>query len=257
MTVRKELILLSAVILLLTACGQSAGSSSGSTEIAQTAETAASETVSVSEASVEVSSNTYPTISIIGDSWSAYAGMIPTGYISSYKPVMDSGTDFSWMQMWWAQVCNQKGWLLNTLNACGGSGITDSDGMGTQANSVRASQCGTDPSRIIVFLGINDAINGVSMGTLSEQYPEMLRKIQGSYPDALIECCTYPHVPCADDKLIDDLDSVITSSCGDCGCVLIDCAGTDLGKDDFFDDGLHPNVQGQAKLAEVITSYIQ
>lgn len=148
-------------------------------------------------------------VSFLGDSITTFTGYIPEGNAAYYKGNNAGVTHYR--QTWWARVCDEMGWILNTNNAWSGARVSTSAGLtsdGVDPSGVaRASLLdnGTDPDNIIVYLGINDFQNEVAIGsyngdgliptttdTFREGYAVMLKNIMTNYPRAKIHCMTLP-----------------------------------------------------------------
>ena len=141
------------------------------------------------------------TISILGDSISTFSGYIPSGN-ETYYPTGDvtAVTD-----TWWHKLLTALGMTLNVNNSWSGSRVTTTDGDASAGCMTRCQNLGTNPDVIVVYMGINDFINEVALGTYDgrtalptatttfrEAYAIMLNKILTAYPQSEVYVCTLP-----------------------------------------------------------------
>lgn len=122
----------------------------------------------------------YPTMSIIGDSYSAYKGWIPSdGRWSWYKPEGNTGTNnvSSVTQMWWYILANMLKTTLLYLDGWSGSTICTTGQSGADvSNSAMVNRAETSlganrvlqpkPSLIFIFAGTNDSWLNSPVGEL-------------------------------------------------------------------------------------------
>lgn len=149
-------------------------------------------------------------VSLLGDSISAYAGTIPTGYDAFYTGSNAGVTSAN--QMWWKVLCDELKMTPLIINGYSGSGITqleDSAHSGKIPMSDNARCAGLDdgvhnPDIIIVAGGVNDFTYAQSAqseplpwdgktaptegDSFTETYACMVKKLQSNYSDALIVC---------------------------------------------------------------------
>ena len=137
------------------------------------------------------------TLSILGDSLSTFNGYLPEGN-PHYYPLIDVQ---SVNDTWWMKLINALGMELNTNNSWSGAKVS---GTATSAGSGnRATELGTSPDVIIIWMGANDFLNNVAIGnydgksaiptstnTFSDAYAVMLNKVLTTYPDAEVWVCT-------------------------------------------------------------------
>lgn len=153
-------------------------------------------------------------VSILGDSISTYDGYVPTGegYATWYpKTSVDPDAVDDVNKTWWMQFINQCGMVLHSNASVSGSCCS------TGARQDRVSACkqeridllaksGKAPDVIVVYMGTNDFVNGVPLGTwdgsltlpetddtFREAYALMLNRIITTYPKARVLCCTLQH----------------------------------------------------------------
>lgn len=143
------------------------------------------------------------TLSILGDSISTFAGYIPSGN-AVYYTGSNSGVS-SVNDTWWKKLMDATGMTLNLNNSWSGSRVAGASGTAS-AGFTRASNLGTDPDVIIVYMGINDFNNEVGLGTYDgtgefpattttfrEAYATMLNNLLTAYPLAEVYVCTLPY----------------------------------------------------------------
>lgn len=147
-------------------------------------------------------------LSLLGDSISAYAGTIPSGY-DAYYTGSNSGVT-SANQMWWKVLCDLTGMIPCVINAWSGSAVTQLQDS-SHVNKVPMSsdlRCSalhsgtTNPDVILIAGGVNDytyaqsaqseplAWDGLAAPVLGDSFTEayacMIKKIQTNYPQAVV-----------------------------------------------------------------------
>lgn len=144
------------------------------------------------------------TLSILGDSISTFAGYIPSGNANWYTG-SNCGVS-SVNDTWWKKLMDALGMTLNINNSWSGARVTTTNGT-PSAGVTRASNLGTSPDVVIVYMGINDFDNDVAIGTYDgtgdfptatttfrEAYAVMLKNLLTAYPLAEVYVCTLPYV---------------------------------------------------------------
>lgn len=219
------------------------------------------------------------TLSILGDSISTYVGYIPSGNANFYTG-SNCGVS-SVNDTWWMKIINALGMTLNLNNSWSGSRVTTTNGSDSSGVN-RASNLGTNPDVIIVYMGINDFNNEVGLGTYDgngtfptvtttfrEAYAIMLDKIMTAYPTSEIWCATLP--PCerngstgapeinGNDVLLDDFNKAIRNLSQVFGAKILEhaqCGLTYENMSTYMGDwasgtsqGLHPNASGHSLIA--------
>lgn len=219
------------------------------------------------------------TLSILGDSISTYTGYIPSGNAVYYTGSNCGVTSVE--QTWWKRLMTALGMTLNLNNSWSGSRVTTTNGS-TSAGVTRASNLGTNPDVIIVYMGINDFNNEAGIGTYDgtgtfptgtttfrEAYAVMLKTVLETYPTAEVWACTLPYdekngsigFPEANDSgiLLKAWNDAIRDICDLFGVKVMDFAKSGLtyqNMDIYMGDysssaktALHPNADGHAMLA--------
>ncbi len=193
-------------------------------------------------------------LSVLGDSITAYYGYVEEDFYAPNTPDEMPVTD-----MWWYEMARLTGMNICTINASGGSGVTQLDFderfMGNGDRSRHLSNGGQDPDVICVLLGINDLISQVNIRRLRREYDGMVQIIQDEYPEAEIWLCTYYEIPGYLQDLEGKLNQVIRSVAEARSVNVLELDGSGLGLTDIenrFKDydpdsgnALHPNANGQ------------
>lgn len=192
-------------------------------------------------------------LSVIGDSVSAYAGYIPWDDYSYY-----GSEDFGASSMWWAVLAERTGMELCRINAVSSSGVTvtpkdvPSDRQ-TAGNSDRckdlSSRSGEAPDEILMLIGVNDYLRGVSAGDIERAYLEMIVRVQNAYPDAALHVCTYYQCPTLPAERLEELNGLLRDVAERSGVGLIDLENCGIIGDEprtyLTDEELHPNERGE------------
>ena len=166
-------------------------------------------------------------VSILGDSISTYQGVSNVGSVNTTIAGYNVWYNGDWQNVmsspnetYWGKVITKYGMELLVNNSCGGNRMFDAGGTGitVPAGYMRAENLaantgalnGTKPDIILMFMGTNDHIAGITLGELSdatytnvrsgngyktptsftEAYIIGLEKACNLYPDAKILCFT-------------------------------------------------------------------
>ena len=237
------------------------------------------------------------TLGIIGDSISTFDGWLPDdkeGYTGdSYRPYYPTGQVTSVEQMYWYKTAKTLFGKCDNTNtvvcAMGSSGVmgdaTSTTNPHCAASNKRISDLssnGFNPDIIVCFIGCNnmgaDAAIGnwkpqdgipESTSTFREGYALMLYKLQTTYTNARIFCCTFleetswrektPGWPTNTDtnKITKQYNDSIREIAHAFGCEIIEFATAGINyftSSLYQQDGIHPNVAGQALLANRLIS---
>lgn len=219
--------------------------------------------------------------SILGDSISTFAGYIPSGnkvyYTGSNAGV--SGVE----DIWWKKLIDALGAELLVAEAWSGSRVTTTAGTeaaGCMARCQSLGTGGTEPDVILVYMGINDFNNAVTLGSYGgegdlptdtaafrEAYAVMLDKILTAYPRAEVWACTLPYCERTGDNVfperngngetLDAWNEAIRDLAALFGVKVLEhakCGLTYQNMDLYMGDysageGLHPNAAGHSLLA--------
>lgn len=229
-------------------------------------------------------------ISILGDSISTYAGYIPETNVAYYDSTKLSSVN----DTWWMKVINALGATLGVDEAWSGSRVTvTQSGFPESKAGCSDSRTGNlgDPDIIIIWMGINDFNNEVTLGTydgtgafptdttkFKDAYAIMLHKIMTNYPKAEVYCCTLPpcerngatgYPPEINDSgiLLDTWNDAIRKLSAMFGAQLLDLARAGITYENLRyyvcdwgdageEKGLHPNADGFSRVANFIIKNI-
>lgn len=146
-------------------------------------------------------------LSIMGDSISTYEHFSP----DDYNPFYSSGSDGlpNAAYSYWGIIAREKGWALSSINAYGGSQVSDYDpqsryGIAMCSTTRTSGLAGNGtPDYIVILGGTNDFGHGVPIGEWAgmadmptvgddfrKAYALMLNRIHAAYPLAMVYCCT-------------------------------------------------------------------
>ncbi|HJA93645.1 MAG TPA: SGNH/GDSL hydrolase family protein [Candidatus Eisenbergiella merdipullorum] len=230
-------------------------------------------------------------LSILGDSISTFDGYIPTDYNIFYP---GSGDISTVEKTWWWQVMNKTGMELNANASSSNTTITgdslDTTGSAPGCSTKRMIDLtpgddGPAPDILIVFMGTNDFLRSVELGTFTEPskqdegivnnfcdaYELMIQKLNALYPNAEIYYCTlletnagdvdeYPQSYPSTNKngnTIGDFNAEIATIASAYSYQVIDvhnCGITYETLDQYTSDGVHPNAEGAKLIAEYVTN---
>lgn len=222
-------------------------------------------------------------LSIMGDSISTYDGYLKEGYRHYYP----AGTVNHVNKMWWKRAMNRCGLTLNTNASYSGSRVTNThETYPSGVDRAKLLDNGTKPDVIIIALGINDFLNGVTLGDYDGKgnrptdnsiftvaYANMLSNVLNTYPSAKVYCCTL--MPCqrkddgnrlpeqnANGEYLVDWNKAIKTLCESFHVEVIDlacCGLTNYNGSTYFADNnsetltfLHPNGRGQQVIGDMV-----
>lgn len=225
-------------------------------------------------------------LSIMGDSISTFDEWIPEGYYDFY-PMGEEVTQVN--QTWWKMVLDdRKMELCANASSAGSTCIGDSTGMDNPQHGCSDFRIadlmgngGVYPDIIIVYMGTNDFLNMVPLGSndgtqyveegeidnFSDAYSLMLDKLAAYYPSADIFCCNLP--PIGDwgtERLFDimvnglgltseDYGRQIETIAAAKGCPVIDlqnCGMTIDNMEQYVLDGVHFNSDGMKLIRDAV-----
>lgn len=229
-------------------------------------------------------------LSILGDSISTFDGYIPTDY-NIYYP--GSGEISAVEKTWWFQVLGATGMELNANASSSNTNITgdsqDTTGSAPGCSTKRMIDLtpgddGPAPDILIVFMGTNDFLRSVELGSFSapqkqeegvienfcDAYELMLQKLNALYPNTQIYFCTLLETSAGDvdenpeawpatnrkGNTIGDFNAEIATIASAYNYPVIDvhnCGITYDTLDQYTGDGVHPNAEGARLIAEYIT----
>ena len=228
-------------------------------------------------------------LSILGDSISTFDGYIPTDYNIFYP---GSGEISTVEKTWWWQVMDTTGMELNA-NASSSNTTVTGDSLDTTGSAPGCStkrmidltpgDDGPAPDILIVFMGTNDFLRSVELGTFTEPsaqdegiaenfcdaYELMIQKLNALYPNAEIYFCTLPETNAGDvdeypesypatnknGNTIGDFNAEIATIASAYSYPVIDihdCGITYETLGQYTSDGVHPNAEGAKLIAEYV-----
>jgi lysophospholipase L1-like esterase len=238
------------------------------------------------EISEEKTEMTQMSVSIMGDSISTFRGYIPDGYKIFFP---DGGEVQNVGDTWWKRVIIDLGLTLcsnasSSGSTCAGDSTSKADAQ-VACDDMRVSDLagedGEVPDIIIIYMGTNDLLESIPLGTndgtaevsegdiqnFSDAYTLMLDKVQAQYPDAAIYCCTIapigtwgtdtPYVEfvnsVGDGLRAQDYNQVIEQIAANKGASVIDLYGCGITLDNLTEttgDGVHPTPLGMSYIAD-------
>lgn len=142
--------------------------------------------------------NTGGSLSVLGDSISTNKGDIPDTNQSYYDTDSEN--------CWWNRVMRKCGLRLEKNNSWSGCRVTNTGSATVNGMELcKSLDNGGTPDNIIIYLGINDFINNVPLGTYDgrgvvptngatfrEAYAIMLHNVMTAYPNSKLYVCTLP-----------------------------------------------------------------
>jgi lysophospholipase L1-like esterase len=227
-------------------------------------------------------------VSIMGDSISTFRGYIPDGYQIFFP---DGGEVQNVGDTWWKRVIIDMGLTLcsnasSSGSTCAGDSTSKSDprvGCDDMRVSDLAGENGEAPDIIIIYMGTNDLLESIPLGTndgtaevsegdiqnFSDAYTLMLDKVQAQYPDAAIYCCTIAPIGTwgtdtpfvefvngvGDGLRAQDYNQVIEQIAANKGASVIDLYDCGITLDNFTEttgDGVHPTPLGMSYIADKV-----
>lgn len=226
------------------------------------------------------------TVSVMGDSISTFRGYIPEGY---YDYFPDNGAVQDVTETWWEPLFRELG-LVRYANASssgstctGDSASQDSPQYGCDDLRINdlAGTGGEAPDIIIVYMGTNDLLESIPLGTndgtkkvaegnvqnFSDAYTLILDKLLKKYPDAQIYCCTITQIGtwgtdtpfvefvngAGDGLTAVDYNECIAEIAGNKGIPVIDLYDCGIALDNLQEttsDGVHPTPLGMQYIRE-------
>ena len=203
------------------------------------------------------------TVSIIGDSISTYEGYNPQGYAVHYTARETERNGLASVgDTWWMKVIGALDGVLLVNGSYSGS-LVSGDAFPAAASKERITDLkdsnGSSPDFILGYIGINDFLSGIPVGTFSTAYAKMLSGLREMYPAAKIICATLVRAYCdgvarwhfPEEKggvSLNDYNDAIRKACSEEGAITADIALSGLIYETL--DGIHPTRNGHEKLAE-------
>ncbi|MCM1386109.1 MAG: GDSL-type esterase/lipase family protein [Bacillus sp. (in: Bacteria)] len=230
------------------------------------------------------------TLSIMGDSISTYAEWIPEGYAVFY-PMNGEVTDVN--QTWWKMVLDDMDMALcanasSSGSTCAGNSLgMDNPQHGCSDFRIAdlMGEGGTYPDMIIVYMGTNDFLMGIPVGSndgtqyveegevdnFSDAYSLMLDKLAANYPGAEVFCCNltpigdwgkeraFDIMVNGDGLTSEDYSAQIEVIAAAKGCHVIDlqnCGITVDNMQEYVSDGVHLKPEGMMLIRDAVEKAI-
>ena len=225
-------------------------------------------------------------VSVLGDSISTFAEYTPEEYPDTY-PAEDVEEV---MQSWWAALIGSMGFQFAANASYSGCYVLPWEGENEltwagnpdRINALRGAD-GSTPDVILVYLGINDLEGGLEgdrwaltnadmlgteEGSFEDYYGEILHRVEATYPNAYVFCCTIQPRSEEDseevfmndaDLTYEDYNAVIRNVAIQYQCPIIDFGSAwsvEENMENTF-DSVHPNLEGMTKMAEAGVAGIQ
>lgn len=195
-------------------------------------------------------------VSVLGDSYSALAGIIPEGYAPYYPNEACGVVEQS--QMWWQIICDKCGFEIEKVNAWSGSALCNT-GYGaynpTSAFIGRTSLLG-DPDIILICGGTNDSWgrspigdykyrnwNDEELGCFRPAMAKLLKDLRKNYRKAQI-------IFVLNNDLSYDIDHSVLKVCAKYKVPVVELH--DISK--TYD---HPNKEGMQQFADQVIPFIK
>ncbi len=230
------------------------------------------------------------TLSIMGDSISTFDEWIPEGYYDFYPM---NGEVANVNQTWWKMVMDDMDMeLCANASSSGSTCIGDSMGMDNPQHGCSDFRIadlmgnnGTYPDIIIVYMGTNDFLMAVPLGSndgtqyveegeidnFSDAYSLMLDKLAAYYPGADIFCCNLPLIGdwgterpfevmvngqgLTSEDYSEEIEMIAAAK----GCAIIDlqhCGITIDNMDQYVSDGVHFKPDGMKLIRDAVETAI-
>lgn len=228
------------------------------------------------------------TFSIVGDSISTYLWDIPEGYYPFYP---ENGAVKDRQDTWWQMFMDDTGSVLYTNASSSGSTCTgDSTSMDDpqcSCDELRVSDLngpeGLIPDAILIYMGTNDLLKSIPLGTndgtvpvtegniqnFSDAYTLMLDKLEREYPVSEIYCCTLTQIATWSDGGVltefvngvgegltaADYSACIEKIAKNRGLSVVDLYGCGIGEENWSEvttDGVHPTPEGMRYIAKAV-----
>lgn len=229
--------------------------------------------------------------SILGDSISTFQGYIPEGYYDFFP---GNGEVKEVVDTWWQIAAGDLGLSLYVNGSSSGATVVG-DSTGKENPQCACNEFRTDaltgpqgacPEIIFVYLGTNDLLDNVPLGTndgtmpveegeivtFSDAYTLMLDKLQSKYPPTEIYCCTLlpvgdygtktPYVDYVNGNGLTaaDYGRVIMQIAKNKGFSVIDlqdCGITIENLQEMTSDGVHPTAAGMRQIAKAVKGALE
>ena len=189
--------------------------------------------------------------SLIGDSISTYASVIPSSFKSFYPYPTADVLDYN--MTWWMKVINSLGANLFVNNSYSGTCVADSSTNATYRES-RLNYTniqGIYGDVCMILMGANDAASSsISTTNFEEKYRVMLDFLQEKAPDMELILITLPVSKLYSTDRQVALNNIITSLALEYNLKLVDLSSVDIRAN--LVDSAHPNTSGMTLISDAI-----
>ena len=203
-------------------------------------------------------------LSILGDSISTYEGVSNDRLANETifgNPVFYR-TSFPVEKTYWGRLLERFGWEVCVNNSWSGGNLSGREDP--SSGVCRAAHLGRDDGRmpdvILLFMGINDLGRGISPEVFAADYRETLRILRKRHPAALLVAVTLPDRHPYFKPRCEIFNRAIEEAAKEAGAYVADLFHSRLNNDTYYFntvDGLHPDEDGMAIIAEVIGDAIE
>ena len=204
-------------------------------------------------------------LSILGDSISTYQGFSNDETANTTiigNPFYYCG-DFPQERTYWGRIINDLGLVLCVNNSYSGGMLSgrDNDFSGVNRAHHLSRDDGMLPDLIIVFMGMNDLGRRVDAQVFADDYELTLSIIKKNHPDAKVCCVNIPDRDIflkQDAEIFNEAIESAVKKYGD-SFFIADLYHSRLNNDFYYmntTDGLHPDEDGMAIIAEIVKDAI-
>ena len=205
-------------------------------------------------------------LSILGDSISTYHGISDSPDYQKrlyYNPSFYR-LPFPVEKTYWHRVMERLGLSLCVNNSFSGGNLCgeDNEDSGERRAAYLSNSDGEVPDLIIVFMGINDLGRGIATDVFAASYERTLFAIKAAYPKALVCAVTLPDRAAFIRARTEAFNAAIERAVANAGenFFIADLFHSRLQNDFYYIntvDGLHPDEDGMAYIAEVVEAAIR
>lgn len=205
-------------------------------------------------------------ISILGDSISTYKGVSNDAAANEKTGINPSfyRLPFPLERTYWMRVIRALGAELCVNNSWSGGNLCGEGDPSSGLNraSALSRDDGARPDLIILFMGINDLGRRVDADVFSRDYKRTLARIAELYPAAAVCCVNIPDRDPVLKARAECFNAIIGEAALEAGgdFFVADLFGSRLKNDLYYVntvDGLHPDEDGMAVIAEVVIGAIK
>ena len=200
--------------------------------------------------------------SILGDSISTYRGVSDDRSVNErlfynrtyYRP------PFPLAQTWWRRVADRFGLELCVNNSYSGGNLSgrEDEYSGVSRARFLSRDSQEHPELIIIFMGINDLGRNIDASVFASDYEAVLRTVHSLHPTASVCCVNLPDRDIFLKERAIIFNRAIADAVKKMGgrFFVADLFSSRLNNDFYYNntlDGLHPDPDGMAFIAEVVS----